>query len=208
MATVSPLRIQRLVALALCWAWGVISGSVGLNALINANRSQTRLRKASPPGVTIKFNVNDIYQPGVVLTTICAVVTLLATIFFIVTLTRPKHATGSLKIQALIFSFFSLWLFATQIPYTVFVANHHAKITAFLEGVQLPPQIVQAGLATLGASDKYSKLHPAVLLAVFPWIALLFNIILVVVLLTAARRRDRLETTSQSSISQREKASI
>jgi hypothetical protein len=30
----SPLRKQRLVALALCWAWYTISGSIGLNALI------------------------------------------------------------------------------------------------------------------------------------------------------------------------------
>ena len=34
MSTVSPLKKQRLIALALCAAWCVISGSIGLNALI------------------------------------------------------------------------------------------------------------------------------------------------------------------------------
>jgi hypothetical protein len=101
----------------------------------------------------------DLYHPGVVLTTVCATIGLLATIFFIVTLRWPKNADGSLKIQAWIFSFFSLWLFATQIPYTVVVANHNAKIDAFLAGGQLPAQAVQAALAAAGESTKYSKLH-------------------------------------------------
>jgi hypothetical protein len=34
MSTDSPLRNQRLAALALCAAWYIISGSIGLNALI------------------------------------------------------------------------------------------------------------------------------------------------------------------------------
>jgi hypothetical protein len=101
----------------------------------------------------------DLYQPGVVLTTVCATTALLAVIFFIVTLVWPKNATGSLKIQAWIFTFFSVWLLATQIPYTVFVANHNAKIDAFLAGEQLPAQAVQAALASAGESTKYSKLH-------------------------------------------------
>jgi hypothetical protein len=77
-----------------------------------------------------------------------------------VTLVWPKNATGSLKIQAWIFTFFSIWLFATQIPYTIFVANRNAKIDAFLAGNQLPAQTVQAALAAAGESTKYSKLHP------------------------------------------------
>jgi hypothetical protein len=101
----------------------------------------------------------DLYQPGVVLTTICAATALLATIFFIVTLVWPKNATGSLKIQAWIFTFFSVWLVATQIPYTVVVANRNAKVDAFLAGTQLPAQAVQAALAAAGESTKYSKLH-------------------------------------------------
>lgn len=102
----------------------------------------------------------DLYQTGVVLTTVCATTALLATIFFLVTLRWPRNADGSLKIQAWIFTFFSVWLFATQIPYTVFVANRHAKIDAYLLGEQLPAQAVQAALAAAGESTKYSKLHP------------------------------------------------
>jgi hypothetical protein len=154
-------------------------------------------------------------------------------IFFLVTLVWPKNATGSLKIQAWIFTFFSVWLFATQIPYTIFVANHNAKIDAFLAGRQLPAQAVQAALAAAGESTKYSKLHfgtsyrvarfrlyrnhgaklsplspsSAVLLAIFPWISLLSSVVLVFVLFAAARRHKQspVETTSQPPISDGEK---
>ena len=102
----------------------------------------------------------EVYQPGVIITTLCTTLALLAAIFIFVTLVWPKRATGSLKIQAGIFTFFSVWLFATQIPYTVFVAKHRAKITAFLNGLQLPAPVVQAALSEAGESDKYSKLHP------------------------------------------------
>lgn len=168
----------------------------------------------------------DLYQSGVVLTTVCAATALLATIFFLVTLVWPKNATGSLKIQAWIFTFFSVWLFATQIPYTVFTANRNAKIDAFLAGKQLPPQAVQAALAAAGETTKYSKLHfgtsycltrfrnhdnnfslSAVLLAIFPWISLLSSVVLILILFAAARRREQspVETTYRPPISDGEK---
>jgi len=102
----------------------------------------------------------DVYQSGVVVTSICAALALLSTIFLLVTIVWPNRATGSLKIQAWMVTFFSVWIFVTQIPYTVFVANRRAKVDAFLNGVQLPPQTVQAALAAAGESDKYSSQHP------------------------------------------------
>lgn len=163
----------------------------------------------------------DLYQPGVVLTTVCATTALLATIFLILTLRWPKNADGSLKIQAWIFTFLSLWVFATQIPYTVFVANRNAKVDAFLAGTQLPAQAVQAALAAAGESTKYSKLHSgttvrvapfgyhmmaltfiptAVLLAIFPWISQISSIVLILVLFAAARRNkhSQVQTIPQS----------
>jgi hypothetical protein len=80
-------------------------------------------------------------------------------ILFVVTLVRPKRADGSLKIQAWIFTFLSVWLLATQIPFTDFLANRRGKIDAFLGGQQLPAQVVQATIAAEGESTKYSKIH-------------------------------------------------
>ena len=104
--------------------------------------------------------VVDLYQSGVVVTTVCTILALLTAIFFIVTLVWPNRATGSLKIQAWILTFFNLWLLATESPYTVFLATRSAKIDAFLDGVQLPAQVVQATIAADGESAKYTKLHP------------------------------------------------
>jgi hypothetical protein len=78
---------------------------------------------------------------------------------FIVTLIWPKRSTNSLKIQAWILTFFSAWLLATQIPYTVFLATRSGKVDAFLGGQQLPQATIAAALAAEGLSPKYNKLH-------------------------------------------------
>jgi len=207
MSTDSPLRKQRLAALSLCAAWYIISASVGLNALIKSNQTQTRFRKKAPPGVTLEFHINDLYQPGVVLTTICAATALFAIICLLVTLVWPKKAICWLRTQAWIFIFFSVWILATQIPYTICTAHRHAKIDAFLDGKQLPAQTVQAALVAAGESTKYSKLHFAVLLAICPWISLLFSVALILILFAAARRCEQssVGTTCQPPISDGEK---
>jgi hypothetical protein len=79
--------------------------------------------------------------------------------FIVVTVVWPQRATGSLQIQACLFTFFNVWVLATQIPYTVVTANHTAGVKAFLDGVQLPAQAIQEALAAAGQSDKYSELH-------------------------------------------------
>ena len=160
----------------------IVLSSVDLQTKFNRNKGPTRLKRGSgswhPQASLLNFistvalsffhclhtlspslSRPDLYQPGVILTTVCAILALLATIFLVVTLVWPKRATGLLKIQAWIFTFFTLWLFATQIPYTVAVATHRAKIDAFLGSVQLPAQTVQGAIAAAGESDKYSKLH-------------------------------------------------
>ncbi|KAF8266234.1 hypothetical protein EI94DRAFT_1586480 [Lactarius quietus] len=200
-----PLKKQRLVAIAITWAWFVVSACVGLNALIKSNQAQTHDRKLAPQGVTLEFHINDIYQPGVVLTSVCAAVAVILSKFFIVTLIWPKRSTNSLKIQAWILIFFNAWLLATQIPFTVFTATRSAKIDAFLDGQQLPAATVQAAIAAEGQSAKYNKLHSNVLLSVFPWIALLFNTMLISILFAAARRRVEPEKSLHSSFVETEK---
>jgi hypothetical protein len=97
---------------------------------------------------------------GVITTAVCATIALLAAIFILVTVVWPESATGSLKTQCTIFNFFNMTLLINQIVYTTFLANHRAKITAFLDGVKLSPQTVQAFITAIGQSDKYSKQHP------------------------------------------------
>jgi hypothetical protein len=204
-AVSEPLKKERLIAITLSWAWFVIAACIGLNALIKSNQTESRYRKLAPKGVTLKFHINDLYQTGVVLTSICAAVAVTLSKLFIVTLIWPKRSTNSLKIQAWILTFFSAWLLATQIPYTVFLATRSGKVDAFLGGQQLPQATIAAALAAEGLSPKYNKLHSNVLLGIFPWIALLFNVILIAVLFAAARRRVKPDPSLPSSMAEREK---
>lgn len=73
-ATSEPLKKQRLLALAIGWAWNIVAACVGLNALIKfvhcrtsmgsishisrSNQTETYFRKIAPPGVTLKFDIN------------------------------------------------------------------------------------------------------------------------------------------------------
>jgi hypothetical protein len=91
--------------------------------------------------------------------------------------------------------------------YTVSLANNQAKIIAFCDGIELPPQTVQAFITATSQSDKYCKQHPAksysltifravrrkdanifpaALLAIFPWISVLFTSIFIVIHFMAA----------------------
>jgi hypothetical protein len=47
MSTDSPLKTQRLAALAFCAAWYIISGSIGLNALIKYVPYRAFIRRLS-----------------------------------------------------------------------------------------------------------------------------------------------------------------
>jgi hypothetical protein len=62
MSTDAPLKTQRLAALAFCSAWYIISGSIGLNALIKANQRETHFRKQAPAGVTLNFHINGSFS--------------------------------------------------------------------------------------------------------------------------------------------------
>ncbi|KAF5390970.1 hypothetical protein D9757_004074 [Collybiopsis confluens] len=45
-----PLKFPRLASLFMAFAWAVIAGSVGLNALIKSNQQQSAVRKILPAG--------------------------------------------------------------------------------------------------------------------------------------------------------------
>ncbi|KAI0049334.1 hypothetical protein FA95DRAFT_1489479 [Auriscalpium vulgare] len=188
----APLKAHRLVALALCWAFGVVGGSVGLNGLIKGNQAKARIRKSVPAGVTVNIDTNNIYHAGVVLTTLCTLISVLASVFFVATLLSGRRplATRTLPLQAGILAFCALWLLPTQIAYTVFFANDTSGVTAFLGSLQLPPSIIQAAQEAEGVTPVYRKLYYLRLVAVLPWFTWLFTVIAAGVLFAAARRRQ------------------
>ena len=61
---VVPLKVPRLVALSLAWAWGIVAGGTGLNALIKSNQEQARLKHHVPPPTIVTINVDGMSPPS------------------------------------------------------------------------------------------------------------------------------------------------
>ncbi|KAI0067053.1 hypothetical protein BV25DRAFT_1768670, partial [Artomyces pyxidatus] len=195
MSSVVPLRLHRLLSLGLTWAFGVIGGSVGLNGLIKGNQEKSKLRHSVPPGVTVHIDTNDIYQSGVIVTTLCALIAVLATVFIHLTFFTRARASGRLplgarflSLQSGILAFCSVWLFATLVAYDDIFSNRTSKVSAFIGNVQLPPAIVQQTEQSFGQSPEYRHIDYLRLVAIIPWFTLLFSSIAAGVLFAASRR--------------------
>lgn len=165
----------------------------------------------------------DVFQSGVVVTTVSAVILVLCTLYIGLLLADSSRRTGvstrTLVVQYATLGFFALWLFATQIPLTVFVTTRSIKVTAFIDGLPLPNNIVNTIERALGAKTKYSsydyrasyirplKPHTLIscstvkLLAILPWFAFLFTLVAAVVAFMAsshARRHAKAEPVSST----------
>ncbi|KAG6864067.1 hypothetical protein C0991_000419 [Blastosporella zonata] len=189
-----PLRNAVLGSLFMAWAWGVISGSVGLNALIKSNQEKSRFKKLVPPPTKITINTNDVFKSGVVLTTVGALIAVLCSIFLLVLFVSPRLSVRSLRIQSLILAFCATWLFATQVPFTDFFANRSAQVSATIGGVKLPDSIVQTTAQALGSTSVYNEIGYLRLVAILPWITLLFTVIASAVLFVAGSPARRSST--------------
>ncbi|KAF8066554.1 hypothetical protein FPV67DRAFT_1416901 [Lyophyllum atratum] len=184
-STVVPMRGTVLSSLAMAWAWGVIAGSVGLNALIKSNQEKSRLRKGVPPPTVVTINTNDVFKSGVILTVVAALIAVLCSIFILMAVFTRGLAARSLRIQAAILAFCAVWLFATLVPFTVFFANRSAQVSARVGNIELPPQIIKQAEQAMGSTSVYRQIGYLRLVAILPWITLLFTIIAAVVLFMA-----------------------
>lgn len=201
-SAVVPLRGAVLGSLAMAWAWGVIAGSVGLNALIKANQQKSRLRKGVPAPTIVTIDTNDVFQSGVVLTVVGAFIAVLCSTFILMVFFTRGLAARSLRIQSAILAFFATWLFATLIPFTTFVANRSAQVSATIGGVQLPPSIIKQAEQTLGTTSVYNRIGYLRLVAILPWITLLFTIVASVVLFVAGSPARRVPVTAADHTTQ------
>ncbi|KAL6299800.1 hypothetical protein BKA93DRAFT_829577 [Sparassis latifolia] len=85
----------------------------------------------------------------------------------------------------------SVWLFAALVPFTDFVANRQANVSATLDGVALPPSVIQAVQAQSGVTGIYHEILYLRLATVFPrWIAFLFGGLSAVLSYTTERGPD------------------
>ncbi|TFY54403.1 hypothetical protein EVG20_g9717, partial [Dentipellis fragilis] len=214
-------RATRLAALSLSFAFGVIGGSVGLNGLIKRRIADADWWPQGKPDKvasqahrarrrTVDINTNDVFKSGVVVTTVAALIAVLSLVGLLATFSAPPRLA---RPQAFLLAFCALWLFAAVIPFDVFFANNSAKVTAFLNGVQLPPQAVQAVQSQLGVSSRYKDMHYLRLVAIIPWFTILFTAIAAGVLLASSREPAGAYATSTNApasvaMSEKEKEAV
>ncbi|KAF9233777.1 hypothetical protein BU15DRAFT_53449 [Melanogaster broomeanus] len=193
MSTSEPLRATRLGTLFFCFAFSVIGGSVGLNALIKSNQERSLARNSlaalgGTTDATINIDINDVFSSGAVITAVCALLALLSGVFFAFTWCPVKDKRFWFRLQSCALFFCAIWLFATLIPFDYFFANREAQVSASVNGVPMTADLIQAFEQLLGITPVYRDISYLRLLAVLPWFALLFSVIAGVVLHFAARR--------------------
>ncbi|KAF5345492.1 hypothetical protein D9757_013509 [Collybiopsis confluens] len=199
-----PLKFPRLASLFMAFAWAVIAGSVGLNALIKSNQQQSAVRKILPAGATLDVNDDDVFHSGIVITTVSALIAVLSSIYILILLSAISSVRNTsassptrltrlsnriLPFESISLGFCALWLFATQIPFTHFFATRSASVRAFVNGVPIPPAFVQTVQNQLGFKTIYRQIGYLRLVAILPWFTILFTAIASAVSFVASRRR-------------------
>jgi len=188
--SVDPLRTARLGAVALSVAFAIAAAGVGLNALIHEHKDIDHLKGLAPAPVRVDIDVSDIDTAGKIATIANVVLAVFGAIILLLTV-LPKFRVLSiktLKLQALALLVPLLVVIGGMIPYMIFFVNRKVGVKAFIGTQQLPQSMVDQVKARSGAEDTYKKIWYLRLLAIFPWISILFGIIAVAVVFLSASR--------------------
>ncbi|KAK7691505.1 hypothetical protein QCA50_004904 [Cerrena zonata] len=184
-----PLKAARLGSLFLAFVFGVVALALGINADVKTNDTKDFVKANAPLSATVDINTDDVFKVGTVVVVVCGLLAIVSLIFLPLIATSKTYSTKSLPIQTSLFGFLTAWLFASLVPYTLFVATRSAKITATLPGgIPVPDSIIQSTQAALGVSPSYKDtptLRNAVVLA---WIAFLFGLTSTFISFLAQRR--------------------
>jgi hypothetical protein len=157
------MNIPLLISLFFSNAFGIIGSGIGLNALIESNRTQSRVRKIVPAGTTVDFDISDVFDSGVVSTVCCLLIAITSSlaIFHELVATRISARKNSLarKIQGGLMGVWTIWLFATQIPFTAFFANREAGVTASIAGRPIPKSLIDQLSKSIGVTSVYKDFY-------------------------------------------------
>ncbi|KAI0929478.1 hypothetical protein AcV7_005322 [Taiwanofungus camphoratus] len=170
----------RAVSLFLSFAFGVVGMSLGINALAKSHHQKHEIRNAAPQGAVVSINTHDVLASGVVVTVVCGLIAL--TSFLSAShgfITRRSKSVISRRtapmVAGAVLGFLTIWLFATLVPFTDFVARRHSKVSATLGGVPIPANVIQSVQQALGVTPVYHKIHYLRNATILPWFAFLFG---------------------------------
>ncbi|THU87382.1 hypothetical protein K435DRAFT_762643 [Dendrothele bispora CBS 962.96] len=187
--TTAPLKVPRLVALFFSFAWGVIAAGVSISADVKSNQQKSLLQQLIPQGTSLDLDTSDVFSTGTVITVVSLLIAVLSLTYLVLLLFVPATSTRTLPIQWISLTFLAVWLFAVQIPFTVFFANRSAGVRVFAGNVQVPDSIVQPLENSFGVTPVYRHIDYLRLVAILPWFTFLFTTIAAIVSFSASRRR-------------------
>jgi hypothetical protein len=168
-------------------AFGIIGGSVGLNALIKSNREKGFLKSHVPKPTILHINTDDVLFSGIVVAVVCASIGAIATASLQVMILpswRRRWADKTKNLRGGMMLFFTLWLLAAHIPFTLFFATRDAIVNAWIMGKPVPAAKVAEAAHHLGSTAVYKDVYYLRLLAILPWVTFFFASISVVVIFT------------------------
>lgn len=166
------------------WKFAVqlISIPKGLNALIKSNQQQSKLRAKVPSPTILDINIKgtclyvtapqythlkpltlgalDVENSGIVLTTVAALIASLTflMILYHLFMSKTSRSPRASLLQSAVLGFCTVWLFAAQVPFTLFFATRSAKVRAFVGKVELPAQVIHSVEKALGATSVYKDI--------------------------------------------------
>ncbi|KAL5532362.1 hypothetical protein ACEPAF_5932 [Sanghuangporus sanghuang] len=170
--------LATLGLLFLSFAFGIIGMSVGINALEKSNDLKDVVRENATPGVTVDIDTSEAFDSAVVLAVGCGLLALTSLLTFLayVSIFKPVSRRPVL-FASLVHWFLAVWIFASLVAFDVIAVNRSAKVAAFLGETQLPDSVVQQQEQALGVSPTYWDHDYIKLLAILPWFAFLFAVI-------------------------------
>jgi len=178
-------NIIRLIVFSLTFAFAVIGLAAGANSFAKSNSQKDFVKTHSPiPGVTV--DTHDLFAVGVVLIVGCGGLILTSLVALLTTFVHLNFFTRTL--EALVFAFWALWIFACDIANTVVSRTRSAKILA--GGVELPPGLVQSASQQLGVSPRYWSNSYVRFYAIVTWITFLFAVLSAFVSLFSRSKRN------------------
>ncbi|KAJ6551136.1 hypothetical protein B0H19DRAFT_995614 [Mycena capillaripes] len=195
MNTLLPLKFPRLITLFLAWAWSLISLAIGINAFVKSNKDKNGIKDEVPAPTTISIDTNDVFQAGAVVTTISVLILVLSTLYIGLMVVdanaRSGISTRTLPLQYLSLGFLAVWLFATEIPVSLFVSTRSAKVSASIDGIMLPNNVIKTVERALHAKTRYKDFSYLKLLAILPWFTFIFTVAAALVAFLASSRARR-----------------
>lgn len=169
---------MRLYTFAFAWAWTVVTSALGLYSLIKSNQEKASIRaKAATISRTIHVNIDtqgelpaarclelviydfvaDVFASGLSATIAAGFISSIA--LFCLSRAIMRKATQPTRrarlIESALFAFGAVWMVASLIPYTIFVATRSAKVTAFNGSVPIPPALLAQTMKQFHDSPVY-----------------------------------------------------